>query len=103
MVEIEIAPTAIRDMQHIIDYVFKKSVQNSEKLYNEFIEKIYSLQQFPERGKIVKEIEDSQVREIKLYHYRIIYRITPSKVLIITIHHSARLLSNNPNNPNLFK
>ncbi|RYZ56603.1 MAG: type II toxin-antitoxin system RelE/ParE family toxin [Chitinophagaceae bacterium] len=59
-------------------------------------ERIASLQQFPERRSVVKEITSQQLREIRLYHYRIIYRCLADKVQVITIHHSARLLLNNP-------
>lgn len=95
MVEVEITESAQHDIKNIIDYVFSDSVQNSEKLLQQIIEKIRSLKQFPEKGQIVKEIRDPQIRELNLHHLRIIYRCT-DKVEILTVHHSARLLINNP-------
>ncbi|NTS39919.1 hypothetical protein HRG84_03300 [Flavisolibacter sp. BT320] len=44
----------------------------------------------------MKEITSQQLREIRLYHYRIIYRCLADNVQVITVHHSARLLLNNP-------
>lgn len=102
MVEVEIMPSALQDIKSIVDYVHKQSVQNAEKLYNELKEKIASLQQFPERGSLVKEITSPQLREIRLYHFRIIYQCTAEKVQVLTIHHSARLLTNNPHLTDLF-
>lgn len=96
MVAVEIMPSALQDIKNILDYVRRQSVQNAEKLTSEFRERIASLQQFPERGSVVKEITRQQLREIRLYHYRIIYRCLADKVQVITIHHSARLLLNNP-------
>jgi plasmid stabilization system protein ParE len=96
MVEVEVMPSALEDIKSIIDYVYKQSVQNAEKLYGEIREKISSLRGFPERGSLVTEITSQQLREIRLYHYRIIYRCTEEKVQVLTVHHSARLLSSNP-------
>ena len=101
MVEVEVMPSALKDITDIIAYVHARSVQNAEKLYGEIKEKIASLQQFPERGSLVKEARKEQVREIRLYHYRIIYRCVSEKVQVITVHHSARLLANNPNLDNM--
>jgi plasmid stabilization system protein ParE len=96
MVEVEVMPSALQDITNIIDHVHARSVQNAEKLYNELKEKIASLQQFPERGSLVKEARKQQLREIRLHHYRIIYRCLPDKVQVLTVHHSARLPTNNP-------
>jgi plasmid stabilization system protein ParE len=76
--------------------VHTQSVQNAEKLYIDLREKIASLQQFPERGSLVKEVTTQELRELKLYHLRIIYRCTSVKVQVLTVYHSARLLVNNP-------
>ncbi len=47
--------------------------------------------------KVVPEKKDPSLRELLLGSYRIIYRIVSDvKIDIITIHHSKRLLSNNP-------
>jgi mRNA-degrading endonuclease RelE of RelBE toxin-antitoxin system len=45
---------------------------------------------------MVRETAREDLREIKLFHYRIIYKLD-EKVRILTIHHAARLLTNNPN------
>ena len=88
-------PSALQDIISIMAYVHTRSVQNAEKLHQEIKENLASLQQFPERGSLVKEVKKEQLREIRLYHYRIIYRCTSDKVQVLTIHHSARLLTNN--------
>ena|SRR5579875_1228468 len=96
MVEVKVTQSALQDIKSIVDYVYSHSVQNAEKLYKEIIVKIKSLERFPEKGSFVKELKNPQFRELKLYHLRIIYRCTENKVEVITVHHSARLLINNP-------
>lgn len=50
MVEIKITPSAISDIKNLLNYVYKDSVQNAEKLYKQLLEQFNSLKQFPERG-----------------------------------------------------
>ncbi len=96
MVKIKISRQAQKDMWRIYNYVSEDSVQNAEMLMEKFISKIDSLAKYPERGKIVKEISNPLIKEILVYKFRIIYRLYSKTVRIITIHHSSRLMINNP-------
>lgn len=79
-----------------------QSIQNAEKLYRKIKERIASLDQFLERGQPVKEVTSQELREIRLHHFRIIYRCTADKVQVLTVYHGSRLFSNNPHLSNLF-
>ena len=96
MASIQIASSAKRDLREIFDYISKQSIQNAERLINTIKKEILILEKYPGIGQIVKEINDPEFREIKIYKYRIIYYFEGEKVSIITIHHSSRLLKNNP-------
>ncbi len=96
MVKIKISRQAQEDMRQIYDFVSKESLQNAEMLIKKFIVKIDSLSSFPERGKIVKELFNPSIREVSVYKFRIIYKVSPRIVRIITLHHSSRLIINNP-------
>ena len=78
--------------------------QNAELVAEAIIRKIETLKKKPDFGKIVKEFNDPLIRELKLFKYRIIYRLkTASSVEIITIQHSSRLLNNNPHLNDFFE
>jgi toxin ParE1/3/4 len=47
---------------------------------------------FPELGAVVPEYEDDTVRELLEHPYRIIYRVQPSWVEILSVVHGARQL-----------
>ena len=96
MVKIKISRQAQKDMRQVYDFVSDTSLQNAEMLIEKFILKIDSLKEFPERGKIVKEFSDPSIREKSVFKFRIIYKLSARYVRIITIHHSSRLLTNNP-------
>lgn len=96
MVKIKISKQAQNDMRQIYDYVSDTSFQNADMLIEKIILKIDSLKTFSERGKIVKEFGDPAIREVSVYKFRIIYKLSTRFVRIITLHHSSRLLTNNP-------
>ena len=104
MVQIKITSKAKKDIAVIYKYILKDSFQNAEIVTGSIIKKIDALKKQPDFGKIVKEFNNASIRELKLFKYRIIYRLkNPSTVEIITIHHSSRLLINNPHIKIFFK
>ena len=103
MVQIKITAKAKKDIKGIFKYIKKDSYQNAEMVAEAIIRKIETLYIQPDFGKIVKEFNSPNLRELKLFKYRIIYRLkTASQIEIITIHHSSRLLNNNPHLKDFF-
>jgi toxin ParE1/3/4 len=51
-----------------------------------------SLQQFPDIGRMVPELDNQQVRERFVYSCRVPYKIEPKRVLVVAILHEKRLL-----------
>lgn len=96
MVEVEVTAPALNDIKTIVGYVREQFFQNAQNLQKEIFQKIASLKRFPERGQLVREMARKDIREIRLFHYRIIYQLD-NKVRVLTVHHASRLLSNNPN------
>ena len=104
MVQIKITSKAKKDITGIYNYILQDSYQNAELVAESIIKKIETLKRQPDFRKIVKEFNNPIIRELKLFKYRIIYRIkTPTLVEIITIQHSSRLLNNNPHLKDLFE
>jgi plasmid stabilization system protein ParE len=104
VVQIEITPKAKKDIAGIYEYILLDSYQNAELVAESIIKKIETLKRQPDFGKIVKEFNNPLIRELKLFKYRIIYRLkNPQLVEIITIQHSARLLNNNPHLKDFFE
>ncbi len=103
MASIQIANSAKIDFREIFTFISKQSIQNAEKLINRIKKEIVILEKYPEIGQIVKEINDAEFRELQVYKYRVIYFFQDDKVSIITIHHSSRLLKNNPHFKDFFE
>ena len=91
MVRINWTLQATVDLKDIAEYISKDSkkyaklqiirIKSRTKILNS---QVYS-------GKIVPEIDKQNIRELIEGNYRIIYKIVePSRVDILTIHHSSR-------------
>ena len=97
MVKINWTNLAIQDLEDIADYVSKDSIRYAELTLQRLFEAVDILLTHPKAGRIVPEFNKEELRELIRGNYRIVYRIlNRSRIDILTVHHSARLLSNSP-------
>jgi len=97
MVEINWTDQAIEDIENIAQFIVQDSPRYAKIQVQRFLTRVDILQTQPKLGRIVPEVGEDQLRELIQGNYRIIYRIvTDSLIDILTIHHSRRLLKNNP-------
>jgi plasmid stabilization system protein ParE len=81
------------DLKQIHGYISRDSRFYAEKVSVEIVEKSEKLGFFPEAGRVVPEIGDSNIREIFVYSYRLIYEIFPNSVEILALIHGRREFS----------
>ena len=81
------------DLKQIHGYISRDSRFYAEKVSLEIVEKSEKLGFFPEAGRIVPEIGDSNIREIFVYSYRLIYEIFPNGIEILALIHGKREFS----------
>jgi len=77
-----LSPRAIQDLQEIVRYIAWDSPNDAERFGNTLIDKAQSLSSLPERGRIVPEFKDPQIREIILKSYRIVYRLKSAEKVV---------------------
>jgi len=74
MVEVTWTEVALADMKALVLFISRDSRQYAQV----FCEKIFSVSdslcEFPERGRVVPELDNCEIRELILGHYRMIYR-----------------------------
>lgn len=63
-------------------------------LYQSFFEQAEIIKKFTELGRKVPELGDTNIREIFVYSYRLIYKIDSNTVLFVAVVHGKRLLEN---------
>ncbi|MDH5716472.1 MAG: type II toxin-antitoxin system RelE/ParE family toxin [Spirochaetia bacterium] len=84
---------AERDLISIIEYILKDNKSNAKKIYDSIKKASLELNSFPERGRIVPELEYFFIinyREIIIKSWRIIYRTEGNNVYILAVLDSRR-------------
>ena len=91
---IEWTDPAIADLAAIRDYIARDSEHYATQFIGRILEAVEKLPNFPERGRKVPEARSEiDIRELLFQNYRIIYRLRPEKIQIITVLHGSRNLS----------
>lgn len=83
---------AVEDVEAIKAYVARDSQRYALLLAERLVVAIERVGLFPESGRVVPEVGDAALREVVYGNYRIVYRVLPEAVEVVTVHHGARLL-----------
>ncbi|HEX5103995.1 MAG TPA: type II toxin-antitoxin system RelE/ParE family toxin [Pirellulaceae bacterium] len=88
---------ARRNLRAIHDYIAEDSPNYAIRMVDRITRKTESLARFPMLGHVVPEYEAEQgteptVRQILEGNYRVIYRLRPDRVQVLTVIHGARQL-----------
>ena len=90
MTQIIWAPQAIEDVEAIRGYVARDSPRSADLLVERLLSAVEHLETDPLSGRVVPEIGNDAVREVIHGNYRIVYRVQPDLVEIVTVFHGAR-------------
>ena len=97
MAKIIFSKIARLDLKEIIEYIKRDSVKYAYLEKKKIEDAVEKLIQQPTLGRMVPELNDESFREFIFRNYRIIYQIvSEDHINILTIHHHARLIANNP-------
>lgn len=94
VIKVEWSEEALEDIESIAAYIEKDSPAYAKSVVSKFFEKAEVLKEFTELGRKVPELADSNIREIFVYSYRLIYKIDSDTVLFVAVVHGKRLLDN---------
>ena len=84
------APSALKDIDSIAQYIERDSVDQAALFVTRIIEMVDRLEEFPQSGRVIPEIRNSSYREIIYGAYRIMYRITEKEIWITGVLHGAK-------------
>ena len=85
---------AADDLKVIADYIARDSPFYATAFILEIRDASRSLKDFSERGPVVPELANPNIRELFVKEYRLIYGIEESRVVILGIIHGKRDLKN---------
>lgn len=93
-IQLEWSDEALEDIESIATYIEKDSPVYAKSVVFKIFEKAEIIRDFTELGRIVPELNDSTIREIFVYSYRLIYKIDSNRILFVAVIHGKRLLEN---------
>ena len=79
---------AENDLRRIIEHIARDNIANARKVFERIKEKTADLNQLPDRGRIVPELQDYGItlyREIVVSPWRILYRPTDKEVHVLSV------------------
>jgi len=86
------SPEAREDLELIAEFIARDSEYYARQVVREMLAAARSLEPFPRKGRKVPEFEESSLRELPVYSYRLIYRIQSDFLLVVAVVHGRRLL-----------
>ena len=84
------AETASSDLESIAEYIRRDSEHYAAAFVREVIEAARTLSEMAERGRMVPEFQEENLRELLIRSYRVVYRTEDRRVVILAVIHGAR-------------
>jgi len=83
---------AVGDLQAIREFIGRDSPRYGRLVAERLFDATERLEAFPLSGRVVPELGRDDLRELIVGEYRIVYRVLPEVVVLLTVFRSSRLL-----------
>lgn len=90
---------ARRDLLEIGDFIARDKPQAAAAWVGKILDAVERTALFPTSGRIVPEIDRSDIREVILENYRIVYQLGETSITVLTVFESHRLLDETLTDP----
>ncbi len=81
---------ASADLEELAEYIARDSDYYAAAVVQEIRDASHSLNELSERGRIVPELRNFDLRELFVREYRLIYSIEETRIVIIALIHGKR-------------
>ncbi len=95
MIRITWSPLAVEQARDIATYIALDKPCAAEQWIETIFDSVERLVKFPESGRIVPEINRSEMREIVQGRYRVIYKIQETQILVLLVKGYRQKLAEN--------
>ena len=83
---------AVAQVEQIGSYIEKDSPFQARRVVQLIIKETRKLREHPRIGKMIPEVEEDRYRELRVFSYRILYKILDEeKIAIVGVVHGQRL------------
>jgi plasmid stabilization system protein ParE len=90
--EIEWSPLAIERVVELVEYIALDKPDVAIEWVSDIFDSTQKLEEHPKLGRIVREINDEEYRELIEGNYRVIYWLGTSKISVLTVCHGRKIL-----------
>ncbi len=91
MAEVRWTLHALDDVENIAKYTEQYAQSYAVILVRSFFDSLMQIERFPKSGRIVPEFQNSNLRELIIHDYRMVYLIKSDELVeIITVHPSKK-------------
>lgn len=90
---VEWSARARADMRELRAYIAQDSPHYARRFTEKIFKAVEALTDHPQIGRKVPEADREDIRELIFQNYRIIYRIKPERLYIVTVLHGSRDLA----------
>jgi toxin ParE1/3/4 len=77
-------------LDDVVTYLAQDSHAAAVRVLVAALDTASSLAQFAERGRVVPELNQPDLRELFVFDYRLLYRVRPDEVVVVAYLHGAR-------------
>ena len=81
---------ATSDLDALSEYIARDSAFYASAFVQEILDASRSLDTFFERGRVVTEFTDSNIRELFVREYRLVYNIEETRIVVLGLIHGKR-------------
>jgi addiction module RelE/StbE family toxin len=89
-VKVEWTDHALEQLWAIHEYLSRTSPEFAQIMVDRLTNRTQQIRDFPLSGRVVREYNLPQIREVIEGSYRIIYYIKPDRIDVLTVVHAAR-------------
>ena len=86
------SPLAIQRLREAVEYIARDKQGAAERWLEGAFEAVGRLAELPQSGRVVPELGRPDIREVIYGNYRIIYRVSPEAVLVLTVRYGRQLI-----------
>lgn len=89
---VDVADEAKRDLEEIAAFIARDDEDAALRWVDRLVNRALDLARAPRSGRVVPELGESDIRQVLVRPYRIVYRIEPQRVLVLTMIEGHRRL-----------
>jgi plasmid stabilization system protein ParE len=79
-------------LQQLYDHIAEDQPENAQRFVDRLTRRADEIAEYPLTGRVMEQFQRDDIREVYEGRYRMIYRVLPDRIDILTVRHGARLL-----------